>query len=545
MIQVLNNNYKINKFNTVNLKPVRLIAFTAIPEIQDQITVQKKNHIPLFALLPKISGTFSKEDCQKVNKQIAILSGQYGGEDIPKLFKTAGKNQAEILNLINESGLNIKEKNEIPEYLDEPDKINDSARKKIKNILIKQVAIREFSKQERPYQRLMNFPTIGDWFKGYSKQPKIPLPCINTIFVHPVDKALSLTGAYTNKELLLIGKKSGEFDSLPTKNILTQKENFLNKLNRLTERPDQNAYGTFTQKELNQIKNHSMEYTALNEVLKKRNIYNKAVESVVYNSTKKMSRMNVGENVTGLGLIVKKTKIYDTDKKQKINCLIIFNTDPTGNTLRLIKTDKEFEDKITNLENNYHKITALQKTTDIQEQINSLNETAKFLIKEERNLLVSEASFNIINKETAKFFLEEMPKPIKNNDVLKTINDNDSFIIVRDFINHNPKRYINAGMEVGFTLLHLAFKNKCNAVFIKALAMNNSKNSPVGMYLKYGFEPISHKKENIKEQIINSPDGFDYNEPVWLYLPENSILRGIVAKRNPLKEIFEDRKKKK
>ena len=539
---LLNDAYCTYKHNIMNYQTVKPIAFTSIPRISlhDKMIVQSTNYVYLFELMQNLSSTLSKEDVNKLNLQIKNILNDFKEENLPELIRIAGDKVNEILAILKKSGIKNKEENNLIKYSDEPNKVNYLTRKKIKEIIIQQVALREALKHYKPHTRLINFPTMGDWFSGFEKVQQLPND-INSLFEHPVNKALFLTGKYTDNDSVLIKKKSDIFSHYSTRKILIKKETVLNALKLILEIPNQNFYGAFSDIELKKIKKLSVEYDSFDEILKKRYIFNKALESVVFNTNKKISTKDIGENINGVGVIIKKTKIYDSNKKQEVPCIVVFNNSSNISNLRLLKIDKAFEDKIKDLENNYQKLrnSEIFNSSKLEEYIAFLNSNAKSLIDTEKSLIVSEISFNVVNKKMAKAFIDDIPKPLESNEVLKVINDENTniFPIIRDFKSHDPERYRHAGREIALPLLHLLFQNGCDTLLIKALAIN-STHSPVGMYLRNGFEPISHNKEKIKEIILNSSKGFDYKEPVWLYLPKDSILKEIVAKENPLKEIF-------
>lgn len=534
------NQFFIVPGNSYTDGKIKSISFTSIKNIQlnDQVIKENINYIHLINLLQKLGSAISKEDFNRINKQVSSLLRHYNNDNFPELMKLSENKSHQLLQLIENSGVKTRNEDGIIKYSDETDKINALLRKKIQNIRIQQVAIREAVKHCKPSEILTNSPSIGDWFKGFEKTPQLPMQA-SSLFEHPVDKALFLVGQFTEKELKLLNKKTIFLGHLSISELLKDKKRILTELISILNRPNKSFYGAFNNKELKKIKSLSLNYSAFNKELIQRGIYSKDIESILFNSNNRLSGRKIGENIDGYGFVIRKSKTYDKESQGECPTLTVFSNDSYKKTIKMVKIDEDFEKEVANFQENYERFcdSTLINNNDLQVKMSSFNEKAKSIIEKEKKLIVSEISFSMLNKKLAEVFIDEMPKPLKNNDILKVVQENNIFPLVIDFINHDTQRYPNGGQDVSMSLLHLFFKHNCPTLLIKALAINSNR-SPVGMYLKIGFEPISHTKEKIIEQILD-PKGFDYKEPVWLYLPANSKLKKIIEARNPLKEIFE------
>lgn len=535
----LKNQFCIVSAKNYTDKSIQSISFTSIRNIQlkDEVIKENVNYIHLFALLQKLGNAFSKEDFKQIEKRTSLLL-KHNKNNLPELMKLRGNKSHHLLKLLEDSGVKIKNEDGIIKYSDETDKINTLMRKKIKDIRLQQVAIREATKHCNPSTILTNTPSIGDWFKGFEKIPQLPMHT-NSLLEHPIDKALFLVGQFTEKELKLVNKKTLAQRHLSTGELLSEKKIILNELTSILNRPNKNFYGAFNNKELKKIKNLSLNYSSFNKELIQRGIYSKDIESVLFNSNNKLSGREIGENIDGCGFIIRKSKTYDKELQGECPTLTVFSDTSSKKIIKMVKIDENFENEVAKFKEDYERFcdSTLTNNNDWQVKMSSFNEKAKSIIEKEKKLVVSEISFSILDKKLAEVFIDEMPKPLKNNDILKVVQENNLFPLVIDYINHDTQRYPNGGQDVSMSLLHLLFKHNCPTLLIKALAINSNR-SPVGMYLKIGFEPVSHTKEKIVEQILD-PKGFDYKEPVWLYLPANSKLKKIIEARNPLKEIFE------
>lgn len=534
-----NQNYIVPAPNYTNRK-IQYISFTSVSNIQlnDHIIKENVNYISLIVLLQKLGNAFSKEDFDQINKQISFLLKHSSKDNLPKLMKLSENKSHCLLKLIEDSGVKIKNEDGIINYSDETDKINTLMRKKIKNVRMQQVAIREALKEYNPHTKLVNAPTIGDWFKGFEKIPQLPISA-NSLFEHPIDRALFLVGQFTEKELKLINKKMLALNRFSTSELLKEKIKILNELASILNKPNQNFHGAFTNKELKTIKNLSSNYSSFNKKLIQRGFHSKDIEAVLFNSSVKTSRKKIGENINGLGLVIRKTQTYDRDLKQECPTLIVFSNVSSKKIIKKIKIDEDFENEVIKFKKDYEGFCNSQSINekDLQAKMMLFNEKAKSIIEKEKKLVISEISFSMLNKKLAEVFIGEIPKPLKNDEILKVIKDNDVFPLVIDYKNHDSKKYPNGARDVATSLLHLLFKNDCNSLFVKALAINSNR-SPVGLYYRYGFEPVSHTHSQIKQGLAN-PLGFDYKEPVWMYLPPKSMLENIVKKEEPLKGIFE------
>lgn len=536
----LKNDFKIVARNKCNNAKVQSLSFTSIKNIpiRDKLIKENVNFIHLLTLLQKLGNTFSKEDFKKINKQVSVLSKKYNKDNTPDLMKLGESKSQDLLDLIKSSGIKTKTEDGIIKYSDEINKINSQIRKKIKKVRMQQVAIREALKRHNPSGILTNAPTLGDWFKGFDKSPQLTIPA-TSLFEHPIDKTLFLTGQYTEKELKLIKKKTLKLNKIPESELIKEKIKILKELTSVLNKPNQYLYGAFTNIELKKIRNLSLNYSAYNQELIQRGIYNKNVEAVILNSSANLSDKKIGENINGYGFIIKKSNTYDRELKSEYPSLIVFSNISSKKTIKNIKIDKDFENEITKFKEDYETFCNSASIIDnnLQAKISSFNENAKSILGKEKNLVISEISFSMLNKKLAELFISEIPKPLKNDDILKVIDNDDVFPLIIDYKNHDSKRYPNGARDVASSLLHLFFQNKCSSIFVKALAINSNR-SPVGLYYRYGFEPVSHTHTQIKQGLAN-PLGFDYKEPVWMYLPSNSILENVVKKEEPLKEIFD------
>lgn len=535
------NNFNIALKNKYSNTDVQYLSFTSIRNIPitDQLIRENVNYIPLITLLQKLGNAFSKEDFNQINKQVSSLLKHYNKDNIAELMRVIEIKSQELLTLINDSGIRSKTEDGIIQYADKVDKISIPTRKKIKSVRMQQIAVRETLKEYNPHTKLTNAPTIGDWFGGFKKIPQLPIS-VNSLFEHPIDRALFLVGQFTENELKLINKKTLVLRQVSTDKLLKQKIELLNKLTLILIKTNQDFYGAFTNNELTKINNLLINYSSFDKELIQRGIYSKDIEVVLFNSNNKLSYRKIGENINGYGLVVRKASTYDRELKQECPTLIVFSNVSSKKTIKKIKIDEEFESEVAKFKEDYEVFcnSVSINDNDLQAKMLSFNEKAKAIMEKEKKLVISEISFSMLNKKLAEVFISEIPKPLKNDEILKVIDNKDVFPLIIDYINHDSQRYPNGARDVAASLLHLLFKNDCNSIFVKALAINSSR-SPVGMYLRFGFEPVSHDKEKIREIIVKSANGFDYKEPVWMYLPPNSMLEAIVKKEEPLKEIFE------
>ena len=71
-------------------------------------------------------------------------------------------------------------------------------------------------------------------------------------------------------------------------------------------------------------------------------------------------------------------------------------------------------------------------------------------------------------------------------------------------------------------------------IIIKANAFGENPASPVNLYLRYGFIPLSANLDEIKQHTIKTQkrNRIDPNYQVVMYLPKDAILHSIIKKSN-------------
>ena len=99
--------------------------------------------------------------------------------------------------------------------------------------------------------------------------------------------------------------------------------------------------------------------------------------------------------------------------------------------------------------------------------------------------------------------------------------------------NKYPKKYDKAAKIIGIQLLKFLKDRNCTPLFLTADPYNGSTHSPVSMYLRAGFKPISHTIEELKEKMSKNMNRYPDNEKVDFYLnsfDENNQLIETLAK---------------
>lgn len=498
-------------------------------------------------LFKKIIGRFTKEDEKLIRSQIDKLVKQFDENNVGELISRLKAISKEVLSLLDKFGLQSRKTDQGLEFVDNAMALNKKQRKKIKLLQIQHIAIFQTIKriQQPGTDPLLDGQTIKDWFGniGYnSKSPNLT----HSLFKHPIEQAKSFISTFTESEQKIIETK---VTNIKQRNISIQelerkKEKALERINSILKSDSLHKYGTFANKHLASLRKNIIQYEIFDKALGDNRMFTRSIESVVANSNKKLSQAKIGEFIDDVGLVIQKTSIYDKQKKQNINCFVVFNKEERDFSLRLIKVDDdEYEkifDEFTKEYDSIKKELKLKDKSQVQIQLNELEAKAIQILAIEKSLEISKIHFNTVPlKNLEKFFAEmKQPEKVKNliNNIAST-NKNKITLIV-DYVNSDSVRYYEAGRKVALPLIQLLKIHDCNDVFIIARAIGENKKSPLPMYLRAGFVPISPTMDEIRQMTENFHKSFNPKSQIYMYLPNDAMVNKLVEKEEPLQEIF-------
>lgn len=162
------------------------------------------------------------------------------------------------------------------------------------------------------------------------------------------------------------------------------------------------------------------------------------------------------------------------------------------------------------------------------------------MINKRNNSVLSTVAFKFDRIENLPYFYND----IINEEILcKTMDEfkqthpkNNVVAFSADFFNQNSKRYLNAGMLLGFDFLEVLRRCDVKNIFLGAKAIN-SKRPPFPYYLRFGFKPILPSKEEV-DHIIKEGTYNDYGECVYMQLNEDAPIWNFIQNRNGISKIF-------
>ena len=249
-------------------------------------------------IITKLKGTFSKEELARVN----VLT---------QIFKRPQFNIAEIkqsiacLLQISLQKCAFDEIEDTNKLLFDPQKTTSKLKKRVNDSMVQWLEIKKIQNNNNPYA---SPAPMSSW---YNTRLGIMNPTFTpSRFTHPRDKAVQLTGELTFEDLSKIRNKELKFKQLTDDKILNKKLKILQKLHQAFSKNEADFIGTFSDRELNKLKNFVIEYDALNNIQTSRGIFTKKIESKLF-ATQIPDNLKSGDYVNGLGLVVNKISIKD------------------------------------------------------------------------------------------------------------------------------------------------------------------------------------------------------------------------------------------
>lgn len=318
-------------------------------------------------------------------------------------------------------------------------------------------------------------------------------------YIHPEDKALLAFGGYLKEDVKRIEKYQNRLKKYDNQILLLEKINILEKLIRIQNGNSIYFEGSFSKKELKKMKILACKYRALNNILKSRGIFSKNIESILFAPDIPTS-IQKGDYIGGLGYVVNRIKMDNED------FTIIFSETNKNYSFNLYKTSEiNKKDKLLDMLPNEINL----------EEINKLDELAKNLIREKTEN-ISQIRFQVLNNEQKQAF--KTNNVIEDTSLDEIFDNEDTCFYVNNFINNYPKKYGKAGKIIGIQLLKFLKERDCTPIFLTARAYNGSTHSPVSLYLRAGFKPLSHTASELQEKMAKNMSRYPDNEKINFYL---------------------------
>lgn len=528
------NDYETNRKNGIG-------KLSIMPKMFNHISFcGAANNISFDELMLRFCGVLIKKDYRKINFHSFILSRKYDKSNLNELFIQNKTNVDNILSTLKDSGVNAEQTKKGMSFSANIPSIYKSTCKKLKKYYLDLLSVRKTVSQISDKDPLLISPTIKDWFNKADNVDNSTI-FIQEINLHPIDKAKILIGNFSIEDKKQISQKSSfiKQKKIPPTQLELQKQRILNKIIEVI------SSKKITRNKLYILKKYAVQYQALDDILDKNRIFSKEIETVAANGDKILSQTKIGDFIDGIGFIVQKTTVYDKSQKGNVSCLVAFNKEKKDFSFKLIRINEEHEKTIVNFVTKYKNVKknlSLQRNNQILLQVNELKDEARKILEEWQDIVIAKVHFNMLPLEKINGFLQEINDPQCVETLLNTIKaekENVSKIpVVVDFVNLKPERYYDAGRKVVLPLIHLLKEHECNNIVMKALAIGENKKSPLLMYLRAGFVPVSPTMEQIKQMTENFHKPFDPKIPVFMYLPNNATVNKIVEKERPLSGLF-------
>ncbi len=481
----LNPKLLINKIN-----PIKIFSRPNIilNKLGDKIYFNKKL-VSAGVALTLLTNWFSKEDLIKVSE----LENNYSTLGKKELINIKDEVLKSYLKKFNSIGLTSTVQDNKTQYNFDTTLVDKETRNSLKKDFLQLFALNNCISKNTIAR---NKVPLSYWFDtafGIQKSKEN-----NNRLEHPEDKSIRAFGGYLKDDLEQIKSLHKTFLKWNNNRIIREKLKILDKIVNLHNGHKIYFEGSFTNKELDNIKELAIKYRALNDVQKSRGLFTKNIETLLY-AQPIPENIKKGDYAEGIGYVVNRIKMDNED------FIITFSEINKTYTFSLYKLNE--------LNNTTNILENIPKTLSI-EDVNDLNKQAKSVIDSEKEI-IAQIGFQV-KSDGYKNLKHSNNYNDKN---LKQILDNNTdYIYISDFSNNYPHKYCKAGKIIGIQLLKFLKERNCFPLFLTADTYKGSKHSPVSMYLRAGFKPISYSVEELKNKMSTNKSRFPENKKVDFYL---------------------------
>ncbi len=263
----------------------------------------------------------------------------------------------------------------------------------------------------------------------------------------------------------------------------------------------------FSKAKIKRLKHLTEKYDAIDDLLRKHNIHTSAIEALFYSGIEKCSK--AGDILPNKDIMLGFSNVYDRNLKKNIPAILSFANTDVGYRFKSYRYD---EDLILNIEKYKKQVAHYIKTKNYK----SINDLDNKILEYLKKIEVSEVYIEPKDMAELRKEMEKCPDMTAEK-IAEVLNNskNDIVYYLKNLKNYNIKRYYNASIPLIKCLKEFGKTNGINEAYTEALAFNNVQHSPVGMYIRNGFEPISVSMEEIEKELY-SKAGFDCKRSVWL-----------------------------
>lgn len=350
--------------------------------------------------------------------------------------------------------------------------------------------------------KILYLPNVNFCIKN--KTPKLLQYGKNdSYFIHPREKLNYIIKGYNN-ENNFSQKYARMLDNISLQELIKKKNNVIKKIISYLDKSDDTYDFIFSKDELNKIQILAKKYDTIEHLLISNGINTSSIEALIFNKIP-LNNLAPGNKLPNGDIIIKRTQIYDKQKKANTDAILTFANTDRGYRFKAYKYNKNVYKLISTIEKKYNYYIQTNNLKDI----NNLNAKLSQLIKDNEIAEVYLEEYS--QKEMKKLISEDNSVPV--NILEKVLQNNEKYYYIKNLKNFNLQRFQNVSVPLINCLKEFGKLNNIKKVFIEALAFNNVKHSPVFLYLRMGCVPISCQKKDL-EKFLHS--GYDYKKNVWL-----------------------------
>lgn len=448
-----------------------------------------KNLLPISSALTLLTNWFSKEDLIEVAK----LEECYKQQNITDLQILKEKTAKDYLETFKKIGLETKKRENETFYVFDTTLVDKKKRDELKKHFLNIFALNNCL---QPNFRKTTKVPLSHWFDTtLGMQKNLTKP---SIYIHPEDKAIMAFGGFLKEDVKTIETYCRNFQKYDNQKLFNEKFKILKQLTELQQGNKIYFEGSFSEKELNKIKLLTGKYRALNNIQKSRGIFTKDIETILF-APDIPTEIKKGDYLGGLGYVVNRIQMDNED------FIITFSEINKTNTFNMYK--------VSELNKKEEFLKLLPQKPSI-EKLNELNKVATEILSNNSEL-ISQIGFRVLNGKNAKNI--KIDDNINDESLNRLLENETNYFTIYDFNNYS-KKYGKAGKIIGIQLLKFLKDQNCLPIFLTAQPYNGSTHSPVSMYLRAGFKPISHTLEEIQEKMSKNMSRYPYTEKVEFYL---------------------------
>lgn len=441
------------------------------------------------------SGLLTKEDLAKVR----TIQSRFANISSSEIIEKLAQNNNEINRIFQQFFSNTNMISTMLIY-STIDKITKKLLHKIKSYKLNQFSLSTLNAVNTA-RTITLYPSNVEYTLSKHNQKQLPVSTKEPLFIHPRDIIQNIIGFQNSDN---IKKESAKiYTKQNPQYLIEMQQSILKEFSEYIRKKGNTQNFVYTNADFQQLKSLIVKYDTLCNTLAQHNISVKSIETMLFHPLMP-DKINIGDILPNSDIIIDKTKVFDLEEKKKIPVIMTFANTNSGYRLKMYRYDEEIPKLINKIKKQYNLYIKQHR----YDKINDLNTYCSKFIKssEVAELFFQEKSYdemfeilhntNLISDDTIK---QHLASNIRNK----------NFVFLRNLKNYNINKYYNVSLPLIKNLKSIILNNDFGDCFINALAYNNVKHSPAGLYLRAGCEPISHSKEEIMTMLRNPDKTFE------------------------------------